>query len=88
LRKVLFFPRKPRVRPLHRKQYFSNEPGWYESEWYSGDDSGSAVAEVLGLRVGVLLCTKATFNERARAYGRQKASLIVLPQRAWRCRLS
>src|SRR5579872_4392315 len=22
------------VRPLHRKQYFPNEPGWFESEWY------------------------------------------------------
>jgi N-carbamoylputrescine amidase len=67
-------------RPLHRKQYFPNEAGWYESEWYSGDDSGFEVAEVLGLRVGVLLCTEAMFNERARAYGRQKASLIVLPR--------
>ena len=25
------------VRPLHRKQYFPNEPGWFESEWYAGD---------------------------------------------------
>jgi N-carbamoylputrescine amidase len=24
------------VRPLHRKQYFPNEPGWFESKWYSG----------------------------------------------------
>lgn len=68
------------VRPLHRKQYFPNEPGWYESEWYCGDDSGFEVGEVLGLKVGVLLCTDAMFNERARAYGRQKASLIVLPR--------
>jgi hypothetical protein len=36
------------VRPLHRKQYFPNEPGWFESEWYSGDDSGFDLAEVLG----------------------------------------
>ena len=65
-------------RPLHRKQYFPNEPGWLESEWYAGDDSGFAVAEVLGIKVGVLLCTEAMFNERARAYGRRGASLIVL----------
>ena len=68
------------VRPLHRKQYFPNEPGWYESKWYSGDNSGFEVAEVLGLRAGMLLCTEAMFNERARAYGRQKVSLIVLPR--------
>lgn len=68
------------VRPLHRKQYFPNEPGWYESEWYAGDSSGFSVAEVLGVKVGVLLCTEAMFNERARAYGKQKASLIVMPR--------
>jgi len=68
------------ARPLHRKQYFPNEPGWFESEWYAGDGSGFAVADVLGIRVGVLLCTEAMFNERARAYGKQKASLIVVPR--------
>jgi N-carbamoylputrescine amidase len=68
------------ARPLHRKQYFPNEPGWFESEWYAGDGSGFDVAEVLGIRVGVLLCTEAMFNERARAYGKQKASLIVVPR--------
>jgi N-carbamoylputrescine amidase len=68
------------ARPLHRKQYFPNEPGWFESEWYAGDGSGFGVAELLGMKVGVLLCTEAMFNERARAYGKQKASLIVVPR--------
>jgi N-carbamoylputrescine amidase len=68
------------VRPLHRKQYFPNEPGWFESEWYAGDASGFGVAEVQGLKVGVLVCTEAMFNEHARAYGKQQASLIVIPR--------
>jgi N-carbamoylputrescine amidase len=68
------------VRPLHRKQYFPNEPGWIESEWYAGDDSGFSVAEVLGIKVGVLVCTEAMFNEHARAYGKQQASLIAIPR--------
>jgi N-carbamoylputrescine amidase len=68
------------LRPLHRKQYFPNEPGWFESEWYAGDDSGFAPLEILGINVGVLLCTEAMFNERARAYGRQKTSLLVIPR--------
>lgn len=72
------------VRPLHRKQYFPNEPGWFESEWYAGDDSGFDVAEILGIRIGVLVCTEAMFNERARAYGRQGASLIVIPRASGR----
>jgi N-carbamoylputrescine amidase len=75
-----FVLQKGVVRPLHRKQYFPNEEGWFESEWYSGDDSGFQVAEVLGIKVGVLLCTEAMFNERARAYGKQGASLIVIPR--------
>ena len=68
------------VRPLHRKQYFPNEQGWFESQWYGGDGSGFDVAEVLGIQVGVLLCTDAMFNERARDYGRHGASLIAIPR--------
>lgn len=75
-----FVLEKRAIRPLHRKHYFPNEPGWFESEWYAGDDSGFRVAEVLGIKVGVLLCTEAMFNERARAYGRQGAALIVIPR--------
>jgi N-carbamoylputrescine amidase len=68
------------IRPFHRKQYFPNEPGWFESKWYAADGSGFEVAEVLGIKVGALLCTDAMFNERARAYGRQGASLVVIPR--------
>jgi N-carbamoylputrescine amidase len=68
------------ARPLHRKQYFPNEPGWFESEWYSGDGPDFNVAEVLGIKIGVLVCTEAMFNEHARHYGRQKASLLVIPR--------
>jgi N-carbamoylputrescine amidase len=38
------------------------------------------VSEILGIKVGVLLCTEVMFNERARAYGRQGASLIAVPR--------
>lgn len=72
------------VRPLHRKQYFPNEPGWYESQWYAGDSSGFDVTEIIGIKVGVLLCTEAMFNERARAYGREEATLIVIPRASGR----
>jgi N-carbamoylputrescine amidase len=68
------------VRPLHRKQYFPNEQGWFESEWYAGDGSGFSMAEIIGIKVGVLLCTEAMFNEHARAYGKQHAALIVIPR--------
>lgn len=68
------------VRALHRKQMFPDEPGWFESRWYVADRSGFAVADIQGIKVGVLLCTEAMFNERARAYGRDGAALIVIPR--------
>jgi N-carbamoylputrescine amidase len=68
------------IRALHRKQYFPNEPGWFESELYAADASGFRVADVLGLKIGVLVCTEAMFNEHARAYGKQQASLLVIPR--------
>jgi N-carbamoylputrescine amidase len=75
-----FVVEKGIVRPLHRKQYFPHETGWFESEWYAGDASGFRVDEILGIKVGVLVCTEAMFNERARAYGKQNAALIVIPR--------
>lgn len=65
---------------LHRKQFFPEEPGWYEASWFQGDTSGFAVHEVAGLKVGVLLCTELMFNEHARRYGRAGADLIVVPR--------
>jgi N-carbamoylputrescine amidase len=75
-----FVLRNENVHPLHRKQYFPNEPGWFESAWYAGDASGFSVAEISGIQVGVLVCTEAMFNEHARAYGKQHAALIVIPR--------
>jgi N-carbamoylputrescine amidase len=65
---------------LHRKQYFPNEPGWFESNWYAGDSSGFHPAKIAGISVGVLLCTEAMFNERARAYKKHNVALIVIPR--------
>ena len=75
-----FVLEKGSTRRLHRKQYFPNEPGWFESHWFAGDGSGFEVTEIQGIKVGVLLCTDAMFNERARAYGKQGASLIAIPR--------
>lgn len=71
-----------RITPLHRKQYFPEEAGWYEATWFRGDAGGFEVHEVAGLKVGILLCTELMFNERARRYGRAGAELIVVPRAA------
>jgi N-carbamoylputrescine amidase len=68
------------LRPWRRKRSFPAEPGWYETQWYvPGDDTFSS-EELAGLPAGVLLCTEAMFNERARTYGRGGAALIAIPR--------
>ena len=65
---------------LHHKHYFPEEAGWFEATWFRTKAPGFEVHDLAGLRVGVLLCTEAMFNERARAYGRAGADLIVVPR--------
>jgi N-carbamoylputrescine amidase len=70
------------IRPVHQKHYFPQEIGWYESTWYRNARGGFQSADINGLRAGVMLCTDAMFNEHARHYGRQGASLIAIPRAA------
>ncbi len=67
-------------RAIHRKRYFPAEPGWFEASWYVPGNNAFEAADVADLRVGVLLCTDAMFNEHARGYGRQGATLIAIPR--------
>ncbi|WP_245427495.1 carbon-nitrogen hydrolase family protein [Pleomorphomonas carboxyditropha] len=71
-----------RTRAIHTKQYFPEEPGWYEASWYESDRAGFNPFEISGLRMGVMLCTDAMFNEHARHYGRQGTVLIAIPRAA------
>ena len=71
-----------RIRAIHTKQYFPEEPGWYEASWYESNGDCFNSIDVSGLRLGVMLCTDAMFNEHARHYGRQGAVLIAIPRAA------
>jgi N-carbamoylputrescine amidase len=75
-----FVTERGALRSLHHKQYFPEEPGWFESSWYAAGDDGFESAGISGVRVGVLLCTDAMFNEHARQYGRQGTDLIAIPR--------
>ncbi|HEV2506207.1 MAG TPA: carbon-nitrogen hydrolase family protein [Mesorhizobium sp.] len=68
------------ARPIHRKHYFPQQPGWYEASWYVAGGNGFIAATAAGLSVGVMLCTDAMFNEHARGYGHQEATLIAIPR--------
>ncbi len=67
-------------RPLHHKQYFPHEAGFFERAWFWADRIGFQPFDYRGVRFGVLLCTELMFNERARHYRRQGVHVIVVPR--------
>ena len=70
----------PGTSPVHTKQFFPNEEGWHETQWFEGGQRQFEVADVGGLKVAFLICTDIMFNEWARHYGRSGADLIVVPR--------
>jgi N-carbamoylputrescine amidase len=75
-----FVIERGKIRALHRKRYFPSKPGWFETTWYCAGREGFRAADVSGIRIGVLLCTDAMFNEHARHYGREGTDLIAIPR--------
>ncbi|GEM_PF-101204 len=67
-------------RRLHDKQYFPQEPGFFETTWFAPRRLGFDVIECCGIRIGVLLCTELMFTEWARHYRREGAHVIVAPR--------
>jgi N-carbamoylputrescine amidase len=65
---------------IHTKQYFPDEPGYYETRWFEAGDRHFRVGVANGIRVGFLICTELMFNEHARDYGRQCAHVILVPR--------
>jgi N-carbamoylputrescine amidase len=80
-----FVTEQGKIRRLHRKRYFPANPGWFETTWYCAGRDAFRTAEVSGMRLGVLLCTDAMFNEHARHYGREGADLIAIPRATGTC---
>jgi len=69
-----------RVRFLHRKHVLPDQEGWRETVWYEPGCEGFITADIMGMRVGMLICTELMFSEWARHYGAQGAELIVVPR--------
>ena len=66
--------------PVHTKQFFPNEGGFYEARWFERGERKFGIADAGGVRVGFLICTDVMFNEWARYYGRNGAHLIAVPR--------
>jgi len=67
-------------RPLHHKQYFPHEAGFFERAWFWAERLGFEPFDYRGIRFGVLLCTELMFNERARHFRRQGVHVILVPR--------
>ena len=66
--------------PVHTKQFFPNEGGFYEARWFERGTLRFGIADAGGLNVGFLICTDVMFNEWTRYYGRRGAHLIAVPR--------
>ncbi len=65
---------------VHHKQFFPNEPGFYETAWFQAGERGFQPATCGPLAVGFMICTEIMFNEWARHYRRQGCHMIVVPR--------
>lgn len=68
------------VQRVHTKQFFPDEPGFYEARWFQRGDLRFEAAEVGGLTAGFLICTDVMFNEWARHYRSNGVHLIAVPR--------
>ena len=66
--------------PLHEKAYLPDEPGYWEHTWYDRGEKRFDIGRVLGMRVGVQICTEMWFFEWARHYAASRADLVCIPR--------
>jgi N-carbamoylputrescine amidase len=66
--------------PVHTKQFFPDEPGYFEARWFDRGETHFRTARAYGIGFGFLICTELWFTEWARRYGREGAHLIVVPR--------
>jgi N-carbamoylputrescine amidase len=67
-------------RPVHRKTYLPDEPGFREATWYDRGPTTFTPVDTPAGRIGFLICTEMWFLDRARAYGKAAAEIIVTPR--------
>ena len=68
------------LQTAHTKQFFPNEPGYYEARWFERGNAKFGVVDARGLKIAFLICTDLWFLEWARHYGKLGADLIVVPR--------
>ncbi len=67
-------------RAVHHKYYLPDEDGYWEASWYERGDGSFRTFPAGPAQAGFLICTDLWFLERARAYGRAGAHLLLVPR--------
>lgn len=67
-------------RAVHDKYYLPEDEGFWEASWYQRGAGQFKLAEVAGLKLGMVICTELWFLQHARAYGLVGAHLIATPR--------
>ena len=65
---------------FHEKYYLPDEPGYYEHRWYDRGEKRFDLGRVLGMRLGIQICTEMWFLEWARHYAASRADLLCVPR--------
>ena len=80
LNQAFLWTKSSGARIVHTKQYFPDEEGYYEKQWFQAGPRNFRVANFGGIRAVLLICTELMFNEHARRYGRKGANVILVPR--------
>ncbi len=68
------------VAGFHDKYYLPDEEDYWEHSWYDRGEKRFDSARLLGMRLGVQICTEMWFFEWARHYAASRVDLLCVPR--------
>ena len=80
LNEAVLVDRHSGPRAVHVKHHLPDEQGFHEARWFDRGAGRFELADWDDVRLGVLICSELWFLERARAYGRAGAQLLLVPR--------
>jgi N-carbamoylputrescine amidase len=80
LNEAVLVDRHSGPRAIHAKRHLPDEKGAHEARWFDRGPGRFDLASCGDVRFGVLICSELWFFERARAYGRGGAQLLLVPR--------
>ena len=76
---ILAIDEKGHIKEKYRKTHIPDDPGFYEKYYFAPGDNGFKMVELLGVKVGLLICWDQWFPEAARLTSMLGADLLYFP---------